>query len=74
MPGLDGLEATRQLRALQRAGRLQPFPIIASTAGDSGSSRRSCLDAGMDAYLGKPLSLTLLEAEMRRMLPTAPAG
>ncbi len=69
MPGLDGLEATRQLRALQRAGRLQPFPIIASTAGDSGSSRRSCLDAGMDAYLGKPLSLTLLEAEMRRMLP-----
>ena len=71
MPGLDGLETTRQLRAMQRNGSVRAFPIIASTAGDSGSSLRACLDAGMDAYLAKPLSLPQLEAELRRVLPLA---
>ena len=74
MPGLDGLETTRQLRALQRQGVLPLFPIIAATAGDSGASRRHCLEAGMDAYLGKPLNLSLLEAEVRRMLPLVPGA
>ncbi|HET9642195.1 MAG TPA: response regulator [Burkholderiaceae bacterium] len=71
MPVLDGLEATRRLRAMQRSGALRLFPIIASTAADGHSARRRCLDAGMDAYLGKPLSLMLLESEIRRMLPAA---
>ncbi|MFC6286429.1 response regulator [Nocardioides sp. GCM10027113] len=51
MPEMDGLEATRQIRA--RAGH-QPY-IIAMTANAFSEDRQECLEAGMDEYLSKPL-------------------
>ncbi|PXF32454.1 hypothetical protein WH50_04285 [Pokkaliibacter plantistimulans] len=54
MPNVDGLEATRQLRA---DGRFSRLPIIAMTANASGADREACLVAGMNAHLGKPLDI-----------------
>ena len=71
MPGVDGLEATRRLRALQQAGRLPAFPIIAATAHASDADRRACLEAGMDGYIAKPLDLRVMRSEIRRALRRA---
>ncbi|HWP17841.1 MAG TPA: response regulator [Burkholderiaceae bacterium] len=68
MPGLDGLETTRRLRALQAQGRLPRFPIVAATAHASESDRLACLSAGMDGYLAKPLDLRQLRSEIRKVL------
>jgi CheY-like chemotaxis protein len=72
MPRLDGLEATRQLRTLQRQGVVPPFPIVAATAVHSVQGRQDCLAAGMDGYLEKPLDVRALNAEMHRVLPMQP--
>ena len=72
MPVLDGIGATVQLRELQCAGLVPPFPIIAATAGHSIHNRHECLDAGMDGYLEKPLSFQSLEDEVLRVLPSLP--
>ncbi|MCI4659535.1 response regulator, partial [Cryobacterium zhongshanensis] len=53
MPVIDGLEATRRIRALTDEIR-QPV-IIALTASATTEARQACLDAGMDLYLSKPI-------------------
>jgi signal transduction histidine kinase/CheY-like chemotaxis protein len=66
MPGMDGLEATRRLLALQREGRWPGAPIVALTAHASDTDRSACLAAGMLGVLTKPLSLDRLQ---RQLLP-----
>jgi len=64
MPGLDGLAATRQLRA---SG--QTLPIIGLSAGASPAEQQACLDAGMNDFLAKPLDLDELWGCLTRWLP-----
>ncbi len=71
MPGMDGLEATRRIRALQRVGSLPFFPIVAATAHASDSDRQACMQAGMDGYIAKPLDLRVMRSEIRRALRKA---
>jgi two-component system sensor histidine kinase/response regulator len=64
MPVMDGLTATRTLRA---AGI--DTPIVALTAGASVEEREACFGAGMNDWLGKPPDLADLEAVLARWLP-----
>ncbi|WP_198117015.1 response regulator [Massilia rhizosphaerae] len=59
MPEMDGLEATRRLRARFR-GAHAPY-IIAMTANALPGDRERCLDAGMDDYVPKPIEMDVLE-------------
>jgi len=73
MPEMDGLEATRRLRATLRGARL---PIIAMTAHALDSERERCRAAGMDDFLTKPIDPELLESKLARWRPacTLPAS
>jgi CheY-like chemotaxis protein len=66
MPEMDGLEATRRIRALEQIRGMRRTPIIAVTAHATTSHRDECLAAGMDDYLIKPYSLDMLLHALRR--------
>ena len=75
MPGMDGLEATRQIRAAERQNDAHPVRIVAVTANAYDSDREDCLAAGMDDYLSKPFSDEQFCTIIDRWLPqTAPAS
>jgi signal transduction histidine kinase/DNA-binding response OmpR family regulator len=65
MPVLDGLEATR---AIRRNPRWAKAPIIAMTAHAMNGDRERCLDAGMDAYISKPVQPSHLVATIEKHL------
>ena len=67
MPEMDGLEATRRLRAAAAKG-LANVPIIALTALAMPGDRERCLEAGADEYLSKPVSLRRLVQVMERLV------
>jgi PAS domain S-box-containing protein len=56
MPVMDGFEATRHLRALERERALARTPVIALTANAMSEERDLCLAAGMDDFIAKPLT------------------
>jgi two-component system sensor histidine kinase/response regulator len=56
MPEMDGLEATRRIRALEKARSLKPILIVAMTASVMPEDRSECLRAGMDHFLSKPVT------------------
>jgi signal transduction histidine kinase/DNA-binding response OmpR family regulator len=66
MPEMDGLEATRQLRAQEVSRGAARLPVVAMTAHASGTDRERCLAAGMDDYLTKPVEGAALLAAVAR--------
>ncbi len=71
MPEVDGLEATRRIRALP--GAPGQVAIVALTANAMAGDRQTCLDAGMDGYLSKPIDVLALHDALLRFRPAAPA-
>lgn len=65
MPIMDGLHATRKIRSIEQEQNQSRTPIIALTAHAFEEQRKQCLDAGMDSYLSKPISLTKLATALR---------
>jgi CheY-like chemotaxis protein len=68
MPGMDGLECARRLRAQQREGKLPGFPILALTAHALDADVAASMDAGMDEHLTKPLDFVALRTRLQRWL------
>jgi CheY-like chemotaxis protein len=63
MPGIDGFETTRRIRSQESEART---PIIGVTARAMSGDRERCLEAGMDDYLSKPISLEALRQALAR--------
>ncbi|MFN3860936.1 MAG: response regulator [Roseateles sp.] len=68
MPGMDGLECARRIRAQQRDGLLPNFPILALTAHALDADVAASMDAGMDEHLTKPLDFVALRTRLQRWL------
>jgi CheY-like chemotaxis protein len=72
LPGMNGRDATRELRR-----RNVTTPIVGITASATAADEQACLDAGMDAFLAKPVGLArlseTLDALIVRVTPEAPA-
>jgi len=64
MPIMGGVEATRIIRASEKSP--SHTPIVAVTANVTEDDRRACFDAGMDDFLTKPVSATLLQSVLTR--------
>ena len=65
MPVMNGYEATRRIRALERADAAQ-IPIIAMTANAFAEDEREALAAGMNVHLAKPIDVGLLKKVIRQ--------
>jgi len=71
MPGMDGLEATRRIRA---DADLNKIPIIAMTALTMPGDRERCLEAGANEYVSKPISLRDLVKMIEEQRSKQPGG
>ena len=65
MPVMNGHEASRAIRALERPDT-ETIPIIAMTANAFSEDEKAALDAGMDAHVAKPLDMDLLKKAIRQ--------
>jgi CheY-like chemotaxis protein len=64
---MDGLEATRRIRAL--GGEKARTPIVAMTASAMDSDRAACLEAGMTGYLSKPVGRDKIADALAQIAP-----
>jgi len=69
LPGMDGCEATREMRTIERTRGGHRTVIVAMTANVRAEDRQRCLDAGMDDHLGKPLRQETLAAMLEKWTP-----
>ncbi|MGZ4843568.1 MAG: response regulator, partial [Candidatus Angelobacter sp.] len=67
MPEMDGFEATREIRKSEH-GRQQHIPVIAMTAHAMNRDHESCLNAGMDDYVAKPINREDLRQTIDRVM------
>jgi CheY-like chemotaxis protein len=68
MPVMDGMEATRQIRAWEKAETRPPVPIIALTANDERKDREQFLSSGMDSVIVKPLDVKILLPTLQEII------
>ena len=68
MPGLNGFEVTRNIRAWERQQGMPSIPIIAMTAKVISGTRDECLMAGMSDYIAKPITRQSLMHVLRRFI------
>jgi CheY-like chemotaxis protein len=74
MPVMDGLEAAREIRNLEKASGKKRVPILAVTAHDTAEDRERILGAGMDGHLVKPFDADALGSAISAVLPSAAPG
>jgi CheY-like chemotaxis protein len=74
MPVMDGFQATRQIRNMEREFDWPAIPIIALSGHVGPKDRDRCLKAGMNAHLAKPIDLTALKRALLSEICQEPAG
>jgi response regulator RpfG family c-di-GMP phosphodiesterase len=74
MPVMDGLTATRAIRAWEQANHRSPAPIIALTASALKGDQEECLAAGCTAYLSKPIKQEVLLQAIKEYCGGVPAA
>ena len=67
MPEMNGLDATRTIRAMKDS-RASSIPIIAMTADAFSENVTECLNAGMNGHIAKPIDIKLVIKEIRRIM------
>jgi CheY-like chemotaxis protein len=70
MPGMDGIEAARAIRAMEEKNSRPRMPIVALTADALETGKRACREAGMDGFLTKPVDPAELEEMFRGLFPS----
>lgn len=68
MPELDGISTTKEIRNLNSKVLNHKIPIIALTANFSSTHRLKCIEAGMDDYISKPISISILKQTLEKFL------
>ena len=71
LPGIDGMEALRQLR---ESSRTAGIPVVAVTAQAMKQDRERALDAGFNGYVEKPISVRAFPDQVRRFLSGGEVG
>lgn len=67
MPNMNGIDATKKIRELEKTGKV---PIIALTAGNMTGEKEKCLEAGMSDFMVKPLVKENLREMFKKWLPS----
>ena len=67
MPGMDGWEAARELRA---KSEMKDVPILAATALFRDADLKACTDAGCNGYIVKPFTFQELQAKVQELVPS----
>jgi len=68
MPGMDGWEAARELRANSAT---REIPILAATALFRDTDLKTCIEAGCNGYIVKPFTFQELQGKVRELIPSA---
>lgn len=75
MPRMDGYEMARQIRSAEAEGKRKGrTPVVAVTANAMKGEEERCMEAGMDAYLVKPVNIERLRTTLERWLPVDRGG
>jgi signal transduction histidine kinase/ActR/RegA family two-component response regulator len=74
MPEMNGLEATRQIRAAEARSGRRPIPIIALSANAFAHQVTECVEAGMDDHVSKPIDIQALTRSIERLLASPREG
>lgn len=68
MPGMDGWQATREIRTHPE---MKDTPILAATAMFRDTDLKNCIDAGCNSYIVKPFTFQELQVKVRELIPSA---
>jgi len=71
MPGMDGLEVTRRIRAIEQVQKRAHTPVVAVTANADQGIREACQAAGMDGFLTKPIDPSELDSMLQTFFEIA---
>ena len=74
MPGMNGFDATKEIRRKEKDNGLSRIPIVALTAHVMRGDRDRCVNAGMDDYLTKPMNFEIVKKVLASHLARAPAA
>ncbi len=74
MPVMDGLDATKAIRDMEKRRNINRIPIVAVTANAMKGDRERFLSAGMDDYISKPLKRKALEEVVERVMAKSPVS